>query len=61
MYLEDAMQFVSYGLCVVYFETPDLKYNPPSEWDDGPEEYKLTGGEAYAYITDIGKKIKLIF
>lgn len=61
LYAEDAMPFVSFGLCSISFEMPELEYNPPSDWKDGPEEYKLNGGEAIASITDIGKKLREIF
>lgn len=59
--VEDAMQFVGFGLYNVFFEAPELIYNPQSDWDDGPEEYKLVGGVTTVKITDIGNKIRCIF
>lgn len=61
LYAEDAMPFVSFGLCSISFEMPVLEYDPPTDWKEGPEEYKLKGGEAFASITDIGVKFRKIF
>lgn len=61
IYEEDAVKFISYGICYIKFAEPEVCQREIDTKEPYGPEYEIVNGENDYIITDIGNKIKRIF
>lgn len=61
LYAEEIMPFVSYGLCNIFFDIPELVHHEQANRHDPPAYDSIEGAEPICEITDIGMKLKIVF